>query len=250
MERPWIEIRRDGRRERHPLRAGRMRVGAAGADVVLAGWQAGELVFEDDPPRVLHDGLGPPLVRDGVELRKAELEDGDRLEWGDALIAFGRSSARPPVLEEIRPDASRASNAPLAAGEAAAWRRIKAGLCVESGLADPAAVRRWQDAVREGTFDADACARELLESSRAPDSEQLVKRSGALLRDFVMVPLTRGARGTARRVRSAAKSGTAFVVSQVVAILVYTLILIVIAVLARYRWGIDLNGWLDRVLGR
>ena len=84
-------------------------------------------------------------------------------------------------------------------------------------------------------FQVEDCARELYEAGRL-DESRLLDRSGRLLRDFLMAPLTRGARGAGRKVRMATKRGVAWVVAQFVVVAIYTVILVLIMAFL-YRGG-------------
>lgn len=129
------------------------------------------------------------------------------------------------------------------------WRRVKAGLLVELGLADKGAARRAQDAVRTGSFDVDAAASELLGTSGVDDGDsRLSERSARLARDLMMTPLQRGARGVARRTRQATRSGVAWLVTQAVVVGFVALMVFVALVVARYQWGLSVDQALDRVL--
>lgn len=130
-------------------------------------------------------------------------------------------------------------------GEERAWRRLSAGLAVELGLADKKVARHWQERVRAGEFDADACAAEILEAGgfEAGDA-RLVERSARLQRDLVMTPLSRSA---GRKVRRAARGGLAFLVAQLLAIGVYSLLVAIALVLLRLQ-GVAFDPLLDRAL--
>lgn len=123
------------------------------------------------------------------------------------------------------------------------WKRLKAGLCVELGLADPAAARRWQDAVAEDAFDPDRSAEEILaRSGVAPGEPLLLERTGRLQRDLLMAPLA-GARA-----RVARKGLLGHLGGQALALAVYTAIVLGALLLLRLR-GASVDGLLDAVLG-
>jgi hypothetical protein len=248
----WLEIRLGDHAERHALAPGLTRVGGPRADVVLPGWGDGELHFWSDPPKVVDAGGGPALVRRGARVEEAPLADGDELLWGAARIVLRREAA---VLEEIPlepvPPAAPAGPRARAPADARAWRLLQAGLLVDLGLADKALVRRWQEAVRRSEFDPDACSRELLaEGALDAADRRVLDRCALLLRDLLMAPLLRGASGAGRRARGAARSGLAFVIAQVLALAVYSLILAALMVLVRVRWDVSFDGWIDALLGR
>ena len=132
-----------------------------------------------------------------------------------------------------------------------AWERVRAGLAIDLGAANRKAVTRWQEAVLGNAFDPDACARELLgDGSLSPNDPRLLERSGRLLRDFLMASLQRGVQGASRKIRSQARSGTAYLVANAIAISIYTLIVLVVMVLMRLKWGTSFDGMFDFILGR
>jgi hypothetical protein len=129
-----------------------------------------------------------------------------------------------------------------------AWRRLQAGLLVELGLADKQVARAWQTRVREGGFDPDRCAEELLAGARTRlDPGRVLDRCGRLQRDLVMSPLLRGTKGAGRAARKATKGFFAMVIAQSLALLVYSLLVAVGLLLLRHQ-GHDPTGWLDAVL--
>lgn len=243
-----MEIEQGGASTRVELRPGLTRVGGSGADFVIAGAPRGELHFWSDPPKLLYLGAGSPPRVGGRPIEEHGLSSGDRIEWAGARILYRSSAPAPALIEEIPlPPSALAEKS----GAERAWTRVRAGMLVDLGLADARAQRRWQDAVLRGEFDADACARELIGESRlAADDPRLLERSARLLRDFLMTPLASGARGAVRRMRGAARSGTAFVVSQILVVLVYTAILGTMMVIARLKWGWSFDSFFDQVLGR
>lgn len=134
------------------------------------------------------------------------------------------------------------------APEPRAWRRVKAGLLVEAGLADRRAAARWQEAVLAGRFDADRAAEELLAAPRVEATEaQLERRAGELARDLVMAPRMRGMSGAARKAREAGRRGIAWIVVQILVVLVFAGLFAASLLTARYV-GHDLHAPLDRVL--
>ena len=126
------------------------------------------------------------------------------------------------------------------------WKRLKAGLCVELGLADPAAARRWQDAVQGDAFDPDRSADEILaRSGVSPGEPLLLERTGTLQRDLLMAPLAAAAERRARRAQSELLGRLA---GQALALAVYTAIVLGALLLLRLR-GTSVDGLLDAVLG-
>jgi len=134
------------------------------------------------------------------------------------------------------------------APEPRAWRRVKAGLLVEAGLADRRSAARWQDAVIAGKFDADRAAEDLLAAPRTEAVEAHVERRAAeLARDLVMAPRLRGLSGAARKAREAGRRGVAWIVVQILVVVVFLGLFAASLLTARYV-GHDLHAPLDRVL--
>jgi len=152
------------------------------------------------------------------------------------------------LLEEIEDDGAGGARNP---DEEKARRRLLAGLLVETGLADKGATKRWREAVLSGSWDADACAAEVIASTppSAYSQTKLQERAARIQRDLLMAAHMRGVRGASRRVRGATRSATAFVVANVVAILVYSAVVAALLIIARvsYDWSID--GLIDRLAG-
>jgi hypothetical protein len=69
------------------------------------------------------------------------------------------------------------------------------------------------------------------------------------LRDFLMFSLQRGVKGTSRKIRSQAMSGSAYLMANAIGILVYTGIVLVVMLLARFKWGASFDDMFDQVLG-
>lgn len=248
MSEPWIEIARGAERRRHVLAAGLTRFGGPGCEVELEGAGADQIHVWSDPPKALFVGAGAAPRLDGAALDEATLHDGARIEWGEWSLVVGL----PPVVEELPPEdpAPRAAGGTGAAGSGGrAADRVVAGLAADLGLADRKVVQRWQQAVIRSEYDADACARELLASANvAPDEPRLVERAGRLQRDLLMMPFQRGMRGAARRARGASRRGMAYLVANLIAISVYTLVLVAIMLLVRVNYDFSFDGAIDRVL--
>jgi hypothetical protein len=125
---------------------------------------------------------------------------------------------------------------------------VLAGLACELGLADTRVAKAWRQAVLEERFEPDRAAGELLPGVLAPEVERrLLERSGTLLRDFLMAPLLSGIQGQRRRLRGAARSGLAFLVVQVLALLALALILAACMLVLRSK-GVSFDALLDRAL--
>ena len=255
MTESWLDIQGPDGARRATLRPGLTRIGGAGADVVLPGVADGELHVWDEPPRlVLVAGDERPQI-DGRAVEELDLVPGTRVRWRGHQIVYGREE-RPAVLEEIPLDppaaAAPAAGAPGAGTpDGRAWARVRSGMLAELGLADRKVVKRWQEAVLRNEFDADAAARDLAGSAQTgADDPRVLERSGRLLRDFLMTSLQRGVAGASRKARTAAKSGVAMVIAQFLALAVFALVIFVILMLARIKWGISVDRALDAVAGR
>ncbi|MEZ5977151.1 MAG: hypothetical protein R3F34_02910 [Planctomycetota bacterium] len=148
-------------------------------------------------------------------------------------------------------DAS-SSDGVLAETDRRAWRRLKAGLLVEQGVADKKVAARVQEAVRSGSFDPDRAADEILaavSAARAGDADAAaLRRSSDLARDLVMAPHMRGVRRAARRTREAARRGVAYLLVQLLVVLVFAILFALGLLAARYA-GYDIHEPLDRALG-
>ena len=267
----WIEIARSPGSEqsgRHELAAGRTRLGGGDCDIDLGTPQGEELHLWTDPPKAVFVGATEVPRMNGREFDDVVLGNGDRIEWRGHDIRIGVSapviveeeieaSARPPAAASATSAATGGSPPSVASAvppsttgiDARAWNRLRAGMLVELGLANKKVARRWQEAVKSGTFDADACAQEILEVS-VPDAgdARLLERAGRLERDLLMAPVQRGVRGAGRRARGAARGGLAFLLAQLVAILVYSLIVLGALLVARAGSGRSIDAMLDGLL--
>jgi len=237
-----------------------VRLGAGGAEVPVEGVAQGQLHIWSAPPKVIRVG-GPELFVDGQRVDEAPLELGSVAIWGPAQVVL-ESTGEPkvkakPVLQELpaeperRPAAARvdASGTRGVAAERAS-DRLLAGLLVEQGLADKDVARRWQASVVQGDWDADACAREVLERSAGATADpRILERAGRLQRDLVMSAFQQGMRKAVRSARGAARHGSAVLIANFVALLCYSLILIAIAFLLRVRWNWSFDQIIDRAIG-
>ena len=255
MSAPTLEIKASGRTRTIPLQAGLTRIagpGTRGVDVEIDG-AAGELHLWDSPPKVVRVRGEGALVADGAMVEELDLADGIGFAWCGAKFRY-RGVA---VLEEIAAPQGqgheRGPAAPAAGFEgtdALLFKRVAAGLLVETGLADKKAVKRWQTAVMQQSWDADACAEEILShpGARAALSDpKMLNRADRLERDFLMASLQRGIRGASRRARGAARNTTAFFVANVIAILVYSAIIMALLIVARVGYDWSLDGIIDRM---
>lgn len=257
MERSWLDVAREGTSRRYELGSGLTSVGARG-DVPLDAPLGDQLHFWDQPPKVVFVGRGEPPRVNGQPRDEAQLAPGDTIEWAGARLVYGREGG-PAQLQELdlaaaapQPPAQAAAlpSTGLHPNEEQAWRRLKAGMLVELGLADRAAARRWQDAVLRGEFEPDSCARDVLgATSVGPADPRLAERSARLLRDLLMAPMARGIQGASRRARTAARSGAAFLLAQGIVIALYSALLVLALLILRLRWGWSVDGFLDGIRG-
>lgn len=255
----WIDVTAGSNKERHLFEQDLLRLGPRGCDVIRPGTGGDELHFWSAPARaVLVGGKTTPLVN-GRAFVETDLHDGDSIQWCGAVIVYGTDQKileeLPSEVQDVAPKTTQAeaSAAPVIVDETAgaqAWHRLRAGLVVELGLGSKKEAKRWQEAVMRGEFDPDACAREVLAASGVTaDDPRVLERSARLQRDLLMAPLQRGFRGASRRVRGVAKGVLAMIVSQAVAIGVYTLVLFVILLLLRVNNDFSMDSVIDGVLG-
>lgn len=266
----WIEVRGGAAQERIPWQ-GRLRLGAAPCEVVAPSPEGGELHLWSEPARLVFVGAGGLVLLNGRAVEEAPLTEGDTIQWGGLVVVVHP----PAALEELAPEPAPVtpkssgrpgaaapatamstqgrgpSGAPAAGPEAAgggqASQRLLAGLAAECGLGDKAAVKRWQAAVLRGEWDPDTAAREILQGTD-PGAAALLERASRVQRDLLMSAFQRGMRGAARKARGAARGGSAFVVANVVAVSVYSLLVAALAVLLRARYGWSLDGGIDGLL--
>lgn len=247
------------------LKPGLTRVGAPGApgiDIAVEG-AGGELHIWDSPPKVVRVQGDDALIVDGDMHEEALIHGGSTFAWSGAKF---RVHAAAPVLEEIvepkrkktaaRPQAdtpagrSSIPGAPTSPEAVRAWQRLSAGLLVEVGLADKAATKRWQAAVVQKEWDADACARDVLGATdpSATSDGRFVERAGRLERDLLMSSFQRGIKGASRRMRGAAKNTTAMIFANLMALGVYSAIILALLILARVKYEWSLDGIIDRMI--
>lgn len=149
----------------------------------------------------------------------------------------------------MKPSESEADLVEIPAEGPRAWRRLKAGLLVESGRGDRPVVKRWQERARAGGFDADQASSELLAASPAADDDAvLLARSARLCLDLWMAPTLRGAQGALRGVRQAGRNLFAYALAQLLVLALFSLLFGAGLLLLRL-YGVALEAPLDRVLG-
>ncbi len=236
-----------GQRRRYALAEGLNRIGGPGCDVVLPDVAGDELHLWSDPPKILTTGGATTPLLNGRAFEESELASGDTVQWGTAVLVYGREASA--LVEELVEEAPPAATTATGTTQGAVPERLRAGLLADLKLCKGGVVRRWQDAVLRGEFDPDACARDLLASSDVPpDDPRLLERAARLQRDLVMAPLQRGLAGAGRRARGAARQGTAYLLANLIAISVYTLVLVAILVLVRLNYGFSVDGMIDGIL--
>lgn len=254
MAKAWFDVTKGGAPRREVLEDGLTVIGGEDGGIPIPASGADRLHVWSEPPKLIFVGQGEGPRVNGLPVQEAELRSGDRIEWAGAELVYGEPE-KVAALEEVPipppMPASSAATAPADLGlDQDAWDRVKAGILVEVGLADRGAAKRWQEAVKRNEFDPTACAREILSRSQVPLGDPKVRdRAGRLERDLLMQPLLRGVQGASRRVRTQAKGGAAFLISQAMAIGVYTVLVVVAAILARMQWDWSFDEHIDSVLG-
>lgn len=243
VARNWLEWNSAAGSRRIELGETALRLGADGTELATLTAAGGWLELSGSPPRLVLRGGGAAPRVNAREVREIALAHGDRIEWQGAVMVF-HSEAPAAGLQELPAHVAAATELDV---QVAA--RLQAGLLCELDLVDRAVARRWQDAVVAGAFDPDAAARELLGAARAAAGDpRLRERSARLQRDLLMAPLQRGLRGAARRARSGTRSIAAALLTQALVVLTLAVLFAVALSIARLRWGISLDAWLDRVL--
>lgn len=256
MSGPWMDVHEPGgARRRVALRRGLTIVGGAKADVPVAGVDNDQLHVWDQPPKLVFVGFGEAPAASGTRFEERTLASGDVVTWRGVRLEFGGLLAA--RIEEIElPAAPVATQAPANVGASSGglvgadeqfWRRLKAGIAVEQGLSEGAVARRWQDAVMRSEFDPDAAARDILAAARGLDDQRLGERSARLQRDLIMAPLAASSRGATRKLRGAAQSMAAMVISQFVVLSISLLLVLVAQFVARVRLGWSLDEFFDRL---
>jgi hypothetical protein len=248
----WLDVQGPGGPRRESLREGLTSIGRSGCDITLPVESTDQLQVWNRPPRVLFLGKGTRPSVSGAPFEEHALRPGDRIEWHGHALVYGaepRAEAAPAELATL--EELPLAAAPVRADEGASdvlALRLRAGLACDLGLVDTKTAKRWRERVVAGSFDPDACARELVADLRTPDAERrLLERSGTLLRDFLMAPLLSGARGAARKAREKGRGCLAYLVSQAVALVVFTLIVAAILLVLRAQ-GRSIDGFLDAIL--
>jgi hypothetical protein len=59
----------------------------------------------------------------------------------------------------------------------------------------------------------------------------------------------RGVKGVRRKARAATRTGAAYVLANLIAILIYTLVVLAVMLLVRVEYGTSFDGFIDRILG-
>ena len=236
----WVlEVEEGGSVRREALSPGLTRVGGPGCEVTIARAGADQLHGWDDPPKLVFVGKGERPRVDGQAVDEIALGGGERVEWLGARLRLAAAT------ENARPGGGAASSS----ADDPAWMQVKAGMLFELGLADRTLAKRWQQAIARGQFDADACARELIQSSRAaPGDRRVQERSTRLLRELLMGPGQRPARPSAREERTQSRSLSGLILMQVIVILSQVFLFSVVLVVMRWRWGWSFDSLIDKLL--
>ena len=228
------------------------RLGGPGCDVVIPGAPEGELHVWTKPPKVIRIAGKAQLEVGGQCADEALIDAGQTIRWGGVSMTY---NCEVPVLQEI--PMAKAPAKPAAAGRAGyapddkAMLRVQAGLAIDLGLVPRSLVTRWQEAVLQQEFDPDGCARAVLDGAEkfALDDPRVIERSGILLRDFLMSSLQRGVRGAGRKIRTQAKSSSAFLMANVIGFLIYSGLILVVMLLVRFNYDFSFDDMFDLVLG-
>lgn len=250
MAKAWFDVTSGGAPRREVLQDGLTVIGGDDGGIPIPASGADRLHVWSEPPKLIFVGQGEGPRVNGLPVQEAELRSGDRIEWAGAELCYGEPETVARLEEVAVPPGAPGPVAADMGLDQESWDRVKAGILVEIGLADRGAAKRWQEAVKRNEFDPTACAREVLSRSEVPLGDPKVRdRAGRLERDLLMQPLLRGVQGASRRARTQAKGGAAFLISQTMAIGVYTVLVVVAAVLARMQWDWSFDEHIDSVLG-
>lgn len=261
MRPPYLEIEDPSGQRRAEL-VGALHLAADGGDLPLPAAGPGLLRLTPGNAEWLPTSsaggadAAPPRINGTPWSGPRRLAEGDRIEWGAVRLVYHTGAAPAPgtgkaQLEELEIESLPAAAAPGVRRTARerAWRRVWSGLLVEQQLVASTAARAVQEEVRRGEFDADEAADRVLEAERKAEADQRVlDRTRALQRDLVMAPLNTDAHRAVRKVRNRASSGLAYLTAQFITLGVYSLLILIGLVLLRHR-GLDLDGFLDGILG-
>jgi len=267
----WIDIKSGEKPGKIPW-AERVRLGGEGCEVLALNTAGDELHLWPDPPRLVLAGSSTTPLVNGRAVEECPLEKGDTIQWQGMVIVVhpatageeaaplkgaypskGTSDApkRPDRGSLNRPAGASAPVDPslrkLDLHDLPVARRILAGIAAEMGVGHKPAVKRWQAAVLRGEWDADVCATEVLEGVDL-EAKALCERSGRIQRDLLMTSFQRGIRGAGRKARGAARGGSAILLANLVALLVYSLLIATLLILVRARWEYSLDGMVDGLL--
>ncbi len=256
MNEATLTIQSSGNTRSVALRPGLTRIGAEGARGIHVGVPGvdGELHLWDDPHKVVRVSGATPILVGGREVEDFQLDHGACFEWGGARFELDLAST---VLEEISPaPAPAVSPVPpvetghgLGAAEVQAFERVAAGILVDVGLGEKGTVKRWQAAVIANEWDADAAARAILAGAPGGTADpKFLERAGRLEKDLLMSSFQRGTKGASRKLRGAARNTTAYLVANLVAIGVYSAIILALLIIARISYEWDLNEIIDSMV--
>lgn len=130
-------------------------------------------------------------------------------------------------------------------------RQLLAGVLAERKLAPKDAVKRWQSAVEQGSFDAHRAAVDLAPDGLLGDNwpSPAEQRSASLMRDLLMSSKLSGASGAARKTRETGRGFFAYILAQVGITLIFALLFTAGLLMARAQ-GTAIDPLLDQLLGR
>jgi len=250
---------------RRELKSGLTMLGGPRSDLSVPNSGSDSAHLWSEPPKLIFVGGGDPPTVNGRPALEVSLRHGDRIEWLGLVWSFGyddgsatltevsaAAAPRPVAPGSMATRAAPAGSIPAPSATAPsgeiAWQRLKAGMLAELSLSERAVVKRWQDAVVRGEFDAEAAARELIAGapSVADNDARLADRSTRLMRDLLMSSVTRSA---GRQIRQATRHGLAFVISQALVLGIYTLLVLAALLLVHTRFGHSIDAFLDGILG-
>jgi hypothetical protein len=218
---------------RRELKAGLTMLGGVRGDVAVPGSMSDCVHLWSEPPKLIFVRNAKAPRVNGVESQELSLRHGDRIEWFELAWRFGYDDGQASLVQVAEAAPSRPAPSPLptaqpipsAAHAGVAWLRLKAGMLAELSLSERSVVKRWQDAVVRGEFDAEAAARELIAAAPGVNDNdpRLAERSTRLMRDLLMSSLSRS---TGRQVRQATRHGLAFLIANAMVLAIYTLLVL------------------------
>jgi len=237
---------------RFELKQGLTVLGGARGDLPLPASGNDTVHVWSEPPKLIFVGAGEAPRVNSHSAAEVALYSGDRIEWRGLAATF---HCDPPHerLQEIPADwmhpegaAPAATSASGASASGSPWPWVKAGLAAELSLSDAGAIKRWQDAAARGELDVPAAAREILAAAPGLGDEdpRLKERCARLMREL-LAPVAR------RSFRPSEKSSHGcfmILLSQVLILVLVTLIVVAGLLVARTRYGQSIDAQLDRII--